>query len=237
MNSRVRIAPPGETVRILTEKELDRRRFLRRGSLGWMNKMREYRPTIYGSIARGDVKESSDADIIIDPIPSFKYELILDQKWLSRSIVQATPNHTPKTVYELTNDIHLTVPFLPLSEREMDFVSFGGKLSLSRFQNGDYAVGINKALQLVEPVDQKGFSFKYTSLKSIPVHIAARKANCGVDVITERIRVLSKREEVGRKGLYVNEIIHESEQPEEALRRIAAINPGIRRILAHFGLH
>ncbi|MFW9929375.1 MAG: hypothetical protein ACFFD1_08290 [Candidatus Thorarchaeota archaeon] len=231
--SRKKIASPGEsTTRTLIEKELSYRRALKRECVFWMNKLREYHPYCYGSIARGDIELNSDADIIIDPTASYKYEPILSNKWISRTIIQTTPNHGPKVVYELPNKIHISVPFTELSSREIEFLSFGGKLNLPNFQNGEFSIGINKRLMLVEPLDRKGYSFKYTSIKSMPIHVVARRVNCGVEVILERIRVLTKRDRKGRTGVYLHHPLNKDEQPEEILRELIATNIGLKKTLA-----
>ena len=55
---------------------------------------------IYGSVARGDINEHSDIDIILPyVVSSNKVELALRMngfKIFSRQIAQATPSHTPK---------------------------------------------------------------------------------------------------------------------------------------------
>ncbi|OLS20481.1 MAG: hypothetical protein HeimC3_40300 [Candidatus Heimdallarchaeota archaeon LC_3] len=196
-----------------------------------MDKLRQFHPFCYGSIARGDIELSSDSDIIIDPTPSYKYELLLKEKWLSRTIIQATPNHGPKTVYEFPNKMHLTVPFTNLSQRESEFLNFGGKLSLPKFQNGEFSSGINKRLMLVESQDKKGFTFKYIAIKSMPIHLVARKVNVGVGIILERIRVLSKRDEIGRTGLFIKHILNPGDQPEGVLRELASKNSELRKAL------
>lgn len=196
-----------------------------------MTLLRPFHPFCYGSIARGDINLSSDSDIIIDPSPTYKYEELLKNKWSSRSIIQATPYQGPKIIYQLNEQISLTVPFTTLSQRESEFINFGGSLSLPKFQNGEYSPGINKQLMLVEVQDKKGYSFKYISIKNIPIHLVARKVNTGVETILERIRVLSKRDEIGRTGLYVNHMLQEGEQPEEVLRKLANEKPSLRKIL------
>ncbi|MHA1989504.1 MAG: hypothetical protein ACW981_05190 [Candidatus Hodarchaeales archaeon] len=205
---------------------------LRRETVTWMEQLRQFHPFCYGSIARGDVELTSDADIIIDPTPTYKYEEILKEKWLSRTLVQATPNQGPKVVYEFPNNISLSVPITDLSQRESEFLNFGGKLSLPKFQNGEYAIGINKRLMLVEPQDKKGFSFKYISVKSMPIHLVARKVNIGVGIILERIRVLSKRDEMGRTGLYLQHSLQPGEQPEKALKDLMKEKPALRKLLS-----
>ncbi|HIC98658.1 MAG TPA: hypothetical protein EYP08_03130 [Pyrodictiaceae archaeon] len=55
---------------------------------------------VHGSIARGDVKPSSDIDVFVPiPVPSYRIELALEAAGYDirqKLIVQATPSSTPK---------------------------------------------------------------------------------------------------------------------------------------------
>ena len=197
-----------------------------------MKKLQEFHPYCYGSIARGDITLTSDSDIIIDPTPSYKYELKLDIASIPRSLVQATPNSSPKVVYQITDKITLSVPFSRLSQREIEFINFGGKLDIHRFENNEFSPGINKQLMLVQVNDPKGYTFKYSSVLSQPIHLVARKVNCGVDIIMERIRVLKRRDEIGRTGLYINRELAPDEQPEEVIKKMSQTKPGLRKVMA-----
>ena len=228
-----KIAPQGHAkTRSLSQEELSYRSVLKRNTIHWMTKLREFHPYCYGSVARGDVSLHSDVDIVIDPAPSYKVEIALGE-WLKRKIVQGTPNQTPKMVYQLgvIPNIHLSVPFVQLSNRENDFISFAGKLSLSKFQNGEYAIGVNKKLLLVEPMDNKGNNYHYTSIRDLPYHDIAKKINVGVDIILERIRVLSRRDDIGRTGLYIDYELNPSEEPEKVLKELASQRQELRRLL------
>ena len=170
-----KIAPYGHTrTRSLSQEELNYRSILKRNTIHWMTKLREFHPYCYGSVARGDTTLHSDSDIVIDPTPSYKVEIALGE-WLKRKIVQGTPNQTPKVVYQLAvnPDIHLSVPFVNLSNRENDFIYFAGKLSLSKFQNGEHDIGVNKKLLFVEPLDSKGYNYQYTSKRDLQYHAVA----------------------------------------------------------------
>ena len=152
---------------------------------------------------------------------------------MKRKIVQGTPNQTPKMEYQLgvNTNIHLSVPFVQLSNRENDFISFAGKLSLTKFQNGEYANCVNKKLLLVEPMDNKGYNYHYTSIRDLPYNDIAKKINVGVDIILERIRVLSRRDDIGRTGLYIDYELNPSEEPEKVLKELASQRQELRRLL------
>ena len=56
---------------------------------------------VYGSVVRGDVTKTSDIDIIVPiSVPSLKIELALAPfHCFSRTITQATPNHTLSLIH------------------------------------------------------------------------------------------------------------------------------------------
>jgi hypothetical protein len=52
-----------------------------------------------------------------------------------------------------------------------------------------------------------------------------------VEVVEERIRVLERRREVGRTGVFLSETVPPDENFESVLREIAKKNPGVKRRL------
>ena len=75
----------------------------------------------YGSIARGNVRETSDIDILITrKIPTYRIGLILEQNSIipiTRKIVQATPNNVIKINYELAGEVSISVPMTDYTTR------------------------------------------------------------------------------------------------------------------------
>ena len=76
------------------------------------------KPLVHGSVARGDVTDSSDIDIIIPhTISSYKLELVLGTP-LHRELVQATPSMVLKGHIHLEGDVVVSFPMFKLMSRE-----------------------------------------------------------------------------------------------------------------------
>ncbi|NJE79641.1 nucleotidyltransferase domain-containing protein, partial [Thermococcus sp. GR4] len=66
----------------------------REKALKIMERLEQFDPQLYGSVARGDVRRDSDIDIFIPyKVPSYLIELALEGIVSRRKIVMATPWH------------------------------------------------------------------------------------------------------------------------------------------------
>jgi len=190
-------------------------------------------PIVHGSVARGDVKETSDIDIaILYPVPSYKVEIALENSGYEpykRLIVQATPRHAPKA-YIVLDEMEMKVvsfPLVKLSRKEVEFYKFGGLLNFEDLKKNLRVPGVNKRLILIKP----------TNKGHIEVPVIGREAevssilNVSLDVVEERIRVLTRRDRLGRTGVFVKYILKPDETFEEALEELMKTNQYVRRIV------
>jgi predicted nucleotidyltransferase len=192
---------------------------------------------VHGSIARGDVHEGSDIDIFIPSIiPPYIVELALEAagfKISHKLIVQATPQSTPKAYIALDVEEKRMVsfPLAKLSKTEYEFYYFGGALSLEQLKRGVRVPGVDKRLVLIEPTKE--------GHRESPVigrePIVAKIVGVSLETVLERVRVLSRRDEIGRTGVFVKVELEPWESIEEAVRRIARENPLFRRTLIQKG--
>ena len=192
---------------------------------------------VHGSIARGDVHSKSDVDIIIlNQSPSYKIEVSLyrhDLHIYSKMIVQATPTHTPKVYYILdpSEELIVSFPIAKLMPREQEFYKFSGMIGYKELLDGKRVPGVNKRLELIIPID-KGHIVK-------PVigneSIAARLLDISVETVMERVRVLTRRDEVGRTGVYIKTVLRPEDSVESAVRELMKKNPYIKKILEERG--
>jgi predicted nucleotidyltransferase len=185
----------------------------------------------YGSIARGDVSEDSDIDVFIPkpPAPTL-IEAVIEQadiKLTSREIVQATPTHAAKGYINLGEKRSYSFPLVDLRTVEFDFHGFAGSISPNQLEQGFRVSGVNKRIMLIEPT-------KWGHIES-PVEgkegTVAKKLGIGINVVLERVRILRRREKVGRTGVYLKRSLAPNESFGEVFKKLAEDRPAIRRRL------
>lgn len=183
---------------------------------------------VYGSLARGDVTPKSDIDIFIpQKIPSFKLELALQGiDFVERRIVQATPNYAIKGEFVIDELTTVSFPLVKMRERELDFYRFGGCINYEELIRGVRVPGVDKRLFLIIPNEN---GHREIHLSELHPSIVAKTLGVSIDIVLERIRVLSRRREIGRTGIYLCERIPLNESFESALRDIISKNPAIRK--------
>jgi len=181
---------------------------------------------VHGSIARGDVRKDSDIDIFIPyVIPSFLVETILSPFGiLEKSLVQATPQSVIKASITLENEVNVSFPLIEPKRREIEFYRFGGMTELRDLN--ERVPGVNKNLMLITPTPEGHVE---TPLSDLSPGKIASILRISQDTVEERIRVLTRRGEVGRTGVYLKETLHPDESFEEVLKRIVERDPAIRR--------
>ena len=189
-------------------------------------------PKIYGSVARGDVHEESDIDIIFTrQIPSFQIELILNKYGYSnyhREIIMATPHDTIKLYYYLSELESITLPLSKFNKKSLEFYDFGGKINLDQLRNDLRVPGINKQLILIKP-NVSGHE-EYSVIGN--EHLAAKDTGISLSTINERKKVLLRREKHGKTGVFLKRSLDKSENPEEILRDIAKKKTFVRKKLS-----
>ncbi len=194
-------------------------------------------PIVHGSIARGDVKPTSDIDVFIPyPVPPYTVELALERAGLKiyyKLIVQATPGSTPKAYLVLDAEEKRVVsfPLAKLGRTEYEFYYFGGALDYKGLVEGRRVPGVDKRLVLIEPT-REGHRESPVIGREAEV---ARIVGVSIETVLERVRVLSRRDEVGRTGVFVKIELDSSESIEEAVRVEASRNPHFRRVLIERG--
>lgn len=186
---------------------------------------------VHGSVARGDVNVDSDVDVVIvePPNPSI-VELQLEGagfkvKW--KELIQATPTYTPK-VYLYLDDKGETVVSYPLARlrvREREFYKWGGECSIEDLRVSKRVPGVDKRLMLIEPTR--------LGHRESPVigreGLVARILGISQATVEERVRVLTRRREHGRTGVFLKVVLGSDESVEEAIARIARDNVLFRR--------
>jgi len=184
-------------------------------------------PLVHGSIARGDVSESSDIDIIIrQPISSYRLELALGPP-LERELVQATPSMILKGHLYLEDNVVVSFPMFRLRPREEEFYQWGGAIDLKGLEEGKRVPGVDKRLVLIEPSLTGHTEYGVIGHE----HEVAKKLKVSVGIAKERVRVLTRRDSVGRTGVYLTRPLAESESFEEVAKQLQDSDPALRRTI------
>ncbi|AEA47697.1 nucleotidyltransferase domain-containing protein [Archaeoglobus veneficus] len=184
-----------------------------------------FRPILYGSVARGDVSPTSDIDIFVPQLcPSYLIELAVD--YMDRRIVQATPNYAIKGELIVDESITVSFPLVKMKDRELDFYRFGGCIGYDELLKGVRAAGVDKRLVLILPNERGHEEVPINEMQPSEV---AKILNVSIDIVEERMRVLERRREVGRTGVFLCVSVPPGESFESVLRDIAKKKPAVRR--------
>lgn len=183
---------------------------------------------LVGSVARGDVHDGSDVDVaLLEPVaPSLVEERLVGKGFqvVMRELVQATPLSTPKLYIHVGDNAKVSVPLARLSRLEEEFYRFAGSIDLAQLERGERVPGVNKRLLAVIPTPRGHIEFSVVGREEE----VARMLGVSVDIVEERVGMLTRRDERGRTGLYVRLEIPVWESPEEAIARAARRIPALR---------
>ncbi|BCU67125.1 DNA polymerase subunit beta [Sulfolobales archaeon HS-7] len=173
------------------------------------------RGNVYGSIARGDVNQHSDIDVVVENPDFIKLDMI---PYSHRFVVQATPKSTPKVYISLDPEEKeiISFPIGKLTRDEYFFFKFGGMISLDEMKEGKRVPGINKQLLLIIPRKDGHTSVEVNGNEAY----VSKVIGIPLSTVKERERVLQKRKEQGRTGVFFKYELYPNESILEALNNI-----------------
>jgi hypothetical protein len=187
------------------------------------------RSIVHGSIARGDVSETSDIDVFLPaPSSSFIIETELERSGFEvyqRTIIQATPLYALKGYIGLDQQINLSFPLVKLRPVEKDFYRFGGEASLSTLRDDKRVLGVDKRLMLIEPTSEGHVESAVVGREEEVANLLGVSLN----TVLDRVRALLRRDEVGRTGVFIEKELAPDETFEQAMKKLAYQNPAVRR--------
>jgi len=210
---------------------------LRSVAIDLMEKLNRFNiPSIvYGSVARGDVSETSDVDIFVyNPPSSFILETALESagiKPIRRLIVQATPQYAIKGVLEIDERLSVSFPLVKMRSVERGLYKFGGEADLQTLREGKRVCGVDKRLMLIQPTVRGHLESSVVGNEEY----AAKVLKVPVEVVRNRVRILLRRVDIGRTGIFIQRELAPDETFELALKRLADENPAVRRRLRALG--
>jgi predicted nucleotidyltransferase len=186
---------------------------------------------VHGSIARGDVNKRSDIDVFIPyQASSFTVETFLERAGIPvnrRLIVQATPTYAMKAYVELDENTSVSFPLMKMRRVEREFYRFSGEITLKCLREDLRVCGVDKRLMLIEPTSE---GHSESAILGREEHIA-KLLGISVETVLDRVHALSRRDEIGRTGVFVEKELSSDETFELALKRLAEQNPAVRRRL------
>jgi len=182
---------------------------------------------VYGSVARGDISKTSDIDIVLlEMVASYRLELILG-RGVKRELVQATPSSVLKGHLHLNLETVVSFPLFKMMSREREFYQWGGMVNLQDMSLGIRKPGVDKRLVLIEPT-KTGHNER--SVIDNETYVA-KILGVSPSIAQERIRVLMRRDIVGRTGVYRTYHLTDDETFETAAKKLTDSDPALRRTL------
>jgi predicted nucleotidyltransferase len=187
------------------------------------------RSIVHGSIARGDVSETSDIDVFVpDPPSSFAIETVLERSGFNvshRTVVQATPIYALKGYIYLDERTSLSFPLVKMRPVEKDFYRFGGEATLSTLKEGKRVIGVDKRLMLIEPTKDGHTETAVVGREEEAANILGVSLN----TVLDRVHALIRRDEKGRTGVFIEKQLQPDETFEQTTKKLADQNPAVRR--------
>src|SRR5207245_8345586 len=134
-----------------------------------------------------------------------------------REITQATPKHSPKAQIYLDPErtASITIPLSEFRRLELEFYKFGGTANMEDLRRGIRRPGCTKRLTLIQPTDDGHIESTIVGRESE----VARLLSVSSDIVRERIRVLTRRDTIGRTGVFQTLAVHEVATFEEGHMR------------------
>jgi predicted nucleotidyltransferase len=184
---------------------------------------------VYGSVARGDVRPESDVDAFIPhPVNPEVLQARIEELlggWKRRVVVQATPTYAVKGYIYLDDLTSVSFPLVEMMPSELLFYDVAGKVDLEGVRRVVRVPGMNKSLVAIIPVDDGHLEYPV----ELDVEKAAKLMGVSPDALRERVRVLKRRREHGRTGLYKEIELSAEETFSGVLKRLVDTNPYLKR--------
>jgi len=185
-------------------------------------------PMVHGSVARGDVNKDSDIDVFVPHVaPSYQIELALRELGSSpmkREIVMATPWQLPKAHIYLEEDRSATFPLVEPRRLEFEFYHFGGAANIEQARQATRVAGVDKRLMLIEPTPRGHLESQVVGREAE----VAKHVGVSLDIVRERVQVLTRRVDVGHTGVFLQRELAPDENIEAVFKQLVERNPAVK---------
>jgi predicted nucleotidyltransferase len=127
----------------------------------------------------------------------------------------------------LESDVVVTFPLFKLMSREEEFYRWGGLVGREELDDEIRVNGVDKRLLLIEPTE---VGHKESGVIGYENEVA-KKVGVSIAIAQERVRVLTRRDNVGRTGVYLTRVLLEDESFEEVTKSLKDSDPALRRTI------
>jgi len=132
-----------------------------------------------------------------------------------------------KAHIELDPKTSISFPLMHMRRVEREFYAFGGELDINQLRADIRVAGVDKRLMLIEPTPKGHLESSIIGREEQTAHLLG----ITVETTMNRVRVLLRRDKVGRTGVFVKRELAPNETFEMELKRLADENPAVRRKL------
>jgi len=123
--------------------------------------------------------------------------------------------------------VSVSIPLVKLKRTEREFYKFAGEIALEQIRLEKRVPGVDKRLMLIEPTADGHVETSIIGRESY----VSELLGVGSQIVNERVRVLMKRDKVGRTGIFLERDLSCDETFESVVREIARTSPALRRRL------
>ncbi len=191
---------------------------------------------VHGSVARGDVRPGSDVDVFVPtPVSPHVVDAFMDTapfEVVGVTAVLPTPRDCVRIKVAMEEDIEVTFPITPPTDRELEFFDFSGKLTPDSLKLDERVPGVDKRLRMIEPEPWGHVEYSILGREGE----AATKLGVSTQLVHERVRALTRRDKVGVQGVHAKVEGRPGEPVIELLRELGRRNPKAAEKLSELGV-
>jgi predicted nucleotidyltransferase len=130
-----------------------------------------------------------------------------------------------KAQIEIDETTTVSFPLMEMRRVEREFYRFGGEINLTQLKADVRVPGVDKRLMLIEPTEKCHAESSVLGREEF----AAKILGVSAETVLDRVHALTKRDTVGRTGVFVKRELSPDETFELALKKLSDLNPAVRR--------